>query len=79
MKNPDAAHITTSVLFPHADFENLKRLKVQYPRRIEYRYERKPMSDCVARLVHLCTLRMGGKPNAEPVFETLIIDELHFF
>ena len=30
MKNPNAAHIATSVLFPHVDLENLKRLKVQY-------------------------------------------------
>ena len=36
------------------------------------------MSDCVARLIHLCTLRMRRKPNAEPVFETVLIDEAHF-
>lgn len=85
MKNPLAVHLATSVLFPHADLKNLERLKIQYQdenTKIHVtnkdRDKGEPTSDCVARLVNLCALRMGRNPNAEKIFETIIIDEAHF-
>jgi SNF2 family DNA or RNA helicase len=85
-KNPEAEHLATSVLFPHATIDNLVALKVQYmdensKERVDNKY-REPkvesMADCVTRLVHLCTRRMQRNSTAEPVFQTLIIDESHF-
>jgi hypothetical protein len=35
------------------------------------------MSDCVTRLINLCSTRMRGN-GAKPIFQTLIVDESHF-